>query len=714
MFRFWCICSSMLVVLVIVGCGESKLDKMKRLASVGNADDPKPDVALVPQPTAEAKPGGPATPPVQPAATTPVTTPSAATPSPTTAATVPQPQPMRASTPQAVPLPGPPVVVNVPPPVSTLTQPERRERTIRNLNAIATALESYMQNSNSVPAPAFVDESTQAPLLSWRVAILPLLGHSNLYSQFRLNERWDSANNFKLLKQIPPEFQSPDRPDEKTNYLCPIGQAVAMSPTTNRSFQQFKDGLANTLLVVEADDSQAVPWTKPSDLPVKLEAPQTGLGSLREDGFFAILVNATVCRVPKETSQEQLRALLTFAGGESFKAKDLVKEPSIEVASATSAAPASDPQLTGTSSTNAPAEAAPAETAPPPPAVSAAERINLPAITALLAQRGKPRIGVIPVPAEAELLAAREQLRDVYARDYANAKRPEEKQRLAQQLIADASGPKLNPAEQFEMLRIARDLAAQAGDYTTAKLALANLEKLFDFDTLPLRAKTLSDFQQSAARAGQLESLTADAQSVVTQSLQQNQFETAESALDLLVAIYRTRQNKQALAAAEQLRQNIETAKAAYAGVPAALSTLSANPADPKACETVGKYICLVRHRWDLGLPLLVLSEDIRLKFVATIDLEANKTPKTLLQLGDSYWQLADEFKGVQRTALQVRAYSCYEQALPQVNGGLEQIKIQKRINELVNGLGKSMIEQILAADPTWNKTARLPTGLPD
>ncbi|WP_425615545.1 DUF1559 domain-containing protein [Anatilimnocola sp. NA78] len=705
MFRFCCILSSALVMFSFAGCGESKLDKMKRLASVGNADDPQPTNPAPAPPVVQQQQAQQPKQPVA-AAISPPVTPTAV-------------QPMQPVAPAAAQLPGPPVVVHVPPPVSTLSPSERRERTIRNLQAIATALESYMQNSNSVPAPAFVDDGTQSPLLSWRVAILPLLGHSQLYSKFRLSERWDSTNNFALLKQIPPEFQSPDRPDEKTNYLCPIGQAVAMAPTNNRSFQQFKDGLANTLLVVEADDSQAVPWTKPADLPIKLEAPHTGLGSLREDGFFAILVNATVCRVPKETTPDQLRALLTFAGGENFKAKDLVKEPSVYVESPVVASTATEAPAAGdTGTTPAIIPAASAVIASPTPAEKPQERslasINLPAIVELLAQKGQPRVGVIPVPAEAELITARTQLRDVYARDYASAKRPEEKQRLAQQMIADAAAPKIGPAEQHEMLRIARDLSVQAGDYATAKQALANLEKLFDADLLSLRAKTLSDFQQAAARSGQLESLAADAQSVVSQSLQQSQFESALTALDLLVAIYRTRQNKQGLAAVDQLRQQIDTAKAAYKEVPAALDVLSQNPADPQACEVVGKYICLVRNRWDLGLPLLVRSEDIRLKFVATIDLEENKTPKTLLQLGDSYWQLADEFKGSQRVALQVRAYSCYEQALPQVDGGLEQIKIQKRMNELVNGLGKQTIEQILAADPSAIKPANLQTSVSD
>ncbi|QDU30761.1 hypothetical protein ETAA8_59090 [Anatilimnocola aggregata] len=703
MNRSWCLLWGVVLAISLLGCGESKLERMKRLAGVGNPDDPPGDPALVAAtPPKEIEPAKPeaAPPPVAPPA--PATT---VAPPSTVVTTVPA-----SVTPAAnEQLPQPTVAVQRPPAVSTLTQPERRERTIKNLAAIAAALESYMQYSNSVPAPAFCDENTQAPLLSWRVAILKELGHAELYRQFHLAESWDSPHNLKLLQQIPPEYQSPDRLDEKTNYLFPIGTSVAMAPNSNRPFTQFNDGLQNTLLVVEVDDAHAVPWTKPADLPVNLDVPQTGLGSLREDGFFAILANATVRRVPKETTAEQVRALLTFAGGDGPKANEIVKDVITVAGGPVAGAPANPNAnipvaVVGTSLTSPDSNATAPESTNPLPPMAAAAKVDLPAITALLVTSSNQRIGVLPIPHEADLKLARDSLREVYAPDYARARTPQDRQKLAVQLLADAA-TLTRPAEQYECMRISRDLAIQIGDYATAQKSLQALEKTFDINVLALRAKTLADLQQPAGRSGQLGALQGEAQSLVIAGIQQNQFDVANTALDVMVACYRAQQNKQALNSTEFLRQYIEAAKIAYEEVPGALSTLAQQPTDPQACDTIGKYLCLVRCRWDLGLPLLLQSEDIRLKFVATIDLEPNKTPKTLVQLGDSYWQLADEFKTSQRAAMQVRAYSCYQQAMPHFTSGIERIKLQKRIAELENGIGRETIERMLAADPAFVKS---------
>lgn len=692
MSRGWLVIVGFGVALSLAGCGESKLAKMKRAAGAGNPDDPPPtNITSLPAP-----------PPAKPAVVTakvptpPTVAPPVTVISPMTVAITPATNP-----PAATPIvPPAPIVAPNKLPASALSADERRARTITNLFAIAAALETYMQNSNSVPAPAFTDEISQAPLLSWRVAILPQLGQSRLYNQFKLDQRWDSPHNRQLLHQIPPEFQSPERLDEKTNYVCLTGATVAMAPNGNRPFTQFKDGLANTILLVEADDGHAVPWTQPSDLSVNLASPPAGLGKLRGDGFFAILASAHLCRVPAEATPEQIRALFTFAGGDGPKASEIVKDPAAATIAAAAALPTSVGDVTP------PVVATPAPPAPPAvsnPQISVAgtpPAVDLPTIIAFLTPAASQRLGVMPVPAEPELRAARDLLREVYAKDYAAAKRPAERQKLATQLIADAATVLEKPAEQYEMLRIARDLALQAGDLTTAQQALTALDKAFAIDALALRAKTLRDWKQGPARAGALDAWQAEAKKLASDSLAAGQFAAAGAALEIITAGCRARGDKLGLIQAEQLEAQISAAKLAQTEVDPALSRLAENPTDAAAHEIVGKYLCLICNRWDLGLPLLARGEDIRFKFVATIDLEANKTAKTLAQLGDQYWQLAEDFRSVQKTALQARASKCYGEALPNLSGSLERIKIQKRMNELSAAMGKENVDRLTGTAP--------------
>src|SRR5688572_26323646 len=53
------------------------------------------------------------------------------------------------------------------------------------LRRIAVALHNYYDVNGCFPPPAIT--STDGPLLSWRVLILPYLDESDLYNQFRLN-----------------------------------------------------------------------------------------------------------------------------------------------------------------------------------------------------------------------------------------------------------------------------------------------------------------------------------------------------------------------------------------------------------------------------------------------------------------------------------------------------------------------------------------------
>ncbi len=103
---------------------------------------------------------------------------------------------------------------------------------------------------------------------SWRVAILPFLGHHDLYQQFHLDEPWDSEHNLKLLDKMPAIYRSPfAEPDQKVGEANILGFArenSALGIGGGEKLNSFTDGIANTLLLVET--TSTVPWTKPEDI----------------------------------------------------------------------------------------------------------------------------------------------------------------------------------------------------------------------------------------------------------------------------------------------------------------------------------------------------------------------------------------------------------------------------------------------------------------
>jgi hypothetical protein len=170
-----------------------------------------------------------------------------------------------------------------------------------------------------LPATATFDKQGK-PLLSWRVRLLPFLGEQKLYRQFHLDEPWDSPHNKPLLARMPEVYQGPNRKlnrEGKTLYLLPVGKAAAFKEGPEGPIfpKDFPDGTSNTILIVEADDAHAVPWTKPEDLTIDPEHPERGLGGHFRDIFVAALADGSIRFIAEGISKQTLRLAFDPADG---------------------------------------------------------------------------------------------------------------------------------------------------------------------------------------------------------------------------------------------------------------------------------------------------------------------------------------------------------------------------------------------------------------
>lgn len=203
------------------------------------------------------------------------------------------------------------------PPSAPLDAVERRRRTLSNITKLSTALESYREKHGRYPLHAIFSHSGQ-PLLSWRIELLPYLGYQTLYDKFNKSEPWNSVNNQPLLKQIPSVYQSPERYDTKTNYLLSVGTSAAFFGKRAKVPRRWEDGLTNVAVLLEVDNTHAVPWSAPMDHNVDLRNPKVGLGNLREDGFFLAWGGGQVARIANTTAGSDIKAMFTVDGGEPF------------------------------------------------------------------------------------------------------------------------------------------------------------------------------------------------------------------------------------------------------------------------------------------------------------------------------------------------------------------------------------------------------------
>lgn len=175
--------------------------------------------------------------------------------------------------------------------------PRRAQRTqaSNNLKQIGLAMHNYHEVHGNLPAAVSEDDDEKA-LLSWRVHILPFIDQGPLYDQFHLDEPWDSEHNKKLIAQMPATYMAPGSKagKGKTNYVT-FRHAKSVFPGSDKiRFRDIKDGTSNTIMAVEADDKNAVTWTKPDDLKFNEKKPKTGLVGLRQGVFTALMCDGSV------------------------------------------------------------------------------------------------------------------------------------------------------------------------------------------------------------------------------------------------------------------------------------------------------------------------------------------------------------------------------------------------------------------------------------
>jgi hypothetical protein len=204
------------------------------------------------------------------------------------------------------------------PPVLSVLSP-RRSREVANKNnmkQIGIAMHNYHDTFNRFP-PGGLDENGKAGL-SWRVHLLPFMEQAALYNEFNLDEPWDSEHNKALIGRMPTAYKSPGSKNTKagqTNYVAMRHENAVITGKQGKRIADIRDGTSNTIMVVEADDKQAVTWTKPDDLDFDPKKPHTGLGTLRNGQFFALFCDGSVRGISSKITAETLKRLVDRQDG---------------------------------------------------------------------------------------------------------------------------------------------------------------------------------------------------------------------------------------------------------------------------------------------------------------------------------------------------------------------------------------------------------------
>ncbi|MDA1230336.1 MAG: DUF1559 domain-containing protein, partial [Planctomycetota bacterium] len=181
----------------------------------------------------------------------------------------------------------------------------------QHLRQIGLAMHNYHDTHNRFPAYSKSDAGR--PLLSWRVHLLPYLENAPLYSEFHLDEPWDSEHNKTLIGRMPQVFRSPGVKTAKpgmTTYQTVMGEDMLFESDGGKvSIRDVTDGTSNTAMAFDASPEFETIWTKPGDLMPDTAKIRKALEDRFQNGGLVLVADGSVQQLRDDLTDEVLMNL---------------------------------------------------------------------------------------------------------------------------------------------------------------------------------------------------------------------------------------------------------------------------------------------------------------------------------------------------------------------------------------------------------------------
>ncbi len=302
------------------------------------------------------------------------------------------------------------------------------------------------------------------------------------------------------------------------------------------------------------------------------------------------------------------------------------------------------------------------------------------------------------VPDAAAQAAERKTAGQIYGGRFQSAKTIEDKSKLAAEMIDAALQLADGSPGQYVLLGIARDIAAGAGDATTALTAVAKLAERFDVPSLKMQAQTLLTAGRQATTTAQHKDVAEAAAGVIEQLAGAGEFELGLSLCKTAQSSAQRAKEFVLVKRLAELAKDLERGHEESRGYREAVAILESDPTNPAANLAAGQYLCFVKGDWDQGIPMLALSSDAELKAVATKELRAGESAKEQVAIGDDWWDLAETQQAQVRDAMRRRAGAIYRKSFASLDG-LDRIKVQQRIDQLQSEAPKAALNEPVPVD---------------
>lgn len=191
----------------------------------------------------------------------------------------------------------------------------------QQLKTIGLALHNYHDVHGMFPPGAIVDDK-QVPHHGWQTALLPFIGHAQLYEGIDFNTAWNAPEqNQWIFQQSIREYRMPGIPEsfDLSGYSIShyAGNSRAFRDNVGLSIREIVDGTSNTIFAGEVIDGFK-PWGDPTnrrDPAAGLTGTPETFGSYNGVVLF-LKADGSVVPISPNVDPQVLKALSTPDGGE--------------------------------------------------------------------------------------------------------------------------------------------------------------------------------------------------------------------------------------------------------------------------------------------------------------------------------------------------------------------------------------------------------------
>ena len=286
----------------------------------------------------------------------------------------------------------------------------------------------------------------------------------------------------------------------------------------------------------------------------------------------------------------------------------------------------------------------------------------------------------LDVPLDDDQKKALANIREIYAEKYKSSD-SRIRHDLAVEFLSEAKKKEHAPAVRYVFFTEAIHHSAYAGDVAKITDIVKEIDGIFRINRGEFAGKELAGCEKFAKSPGDPAGMAQAYVDCYLWSLEDEFYDDAAKNLNAASIYAKKANNPELMNEIKEFNKEIVLLKKEYLQAAGAFEKIKADPDDPAANFTVGKFYCFVRGDWGRGLPMLAKSQDEKMKQIASEDLKNPENAVAMTHLADGWWNIADDRNYVfLQKELRMRALFWYEKILPSLTS-LEKLKIEKKID---------------------------------